>query len=243
MLRHKDGYVLKPLLKPAQAETEIKFYEGLATAQHSALQPFIPKYHGIAHVKIESYDGKVLVLEDVTGTFSKPCVMDVKIGKQTWDPFATASKRESEEKKYAECKRDLGFCITGFQVYDSASYQLKKYDKSYGKSLNGRTIHNAFLNLHKTNNALSAVDVFVSKVQEIFDILSQQTSLHLYSSSVLLCYDCEQLDKKVDAALWSNVHMIDFAHAYSGDSHEPGPDNNYLDGLKNLLKILKSLQK
>ena len=37
-------------------------------------------------------DGEVLVLEDITGTLDKPCIMDVKIGKQTWDPHASSSK-------------------------------------------------------------------------------------------------------------------------------------------------------
>ncbi len=55
MLRSKDGYVLKPMLKPTQAKTEIKFYEGLALSPYTALQPFIPKYYGTAHVKIECY--------------------------------------------------------------------------------------------------------------------------------------------------------------------------------------------
>lgn len=41
-----------------------------------------------------------------------------------------------------ECKRDLGFCIPGFQVYDSESWQLTKFDKKYGKSLNKKTIKN-----------------------------------------------------------------------------------------------------
>lgn len=245
MLKHKDGYVLKPMLKPVQAKTEIQFYEGLARAPHAALQPFIPKYYGISHVKIESYDGKVIILEDVTGTFCKPCVMDIKIGKQTWDPFATASKRESEERKYVECKKQLGFSIPGFQVYDSISNHLKKFDKNYGKSLNGDTVKNAFsifLNLHKPKCALMAVDVYIAEIQKIFDIMSQQNNVHLYSSSVLLSYDCEQLGKNIDPSLWSSVHMIDFAHAYTGETHEQGPDNNYLEGLKSLLQLLKSFK-
>lgn len=41
--------------------------------------------------------GEVLILEDVAANFEKPCIMDIKIGRQTWDPYALPSKRESEE--------------------------------------------------------------------------------------------------------------------------------------------------
>lgn len=46
-----------------------------------------------------------------------------------------------------ECKRDLGFCIPGFQVYDPESWQLTKFDKKYGKSLNKKTVQNGKTNL------------------------------------------------------------------------------------------------
>lgn len=42
--------------------------------------------------------------------------------------------------KYQECKRDLGFCIPGFQVYRIYNNQLIKFDKNYGKTLNKETV-------------------------------------------------------------------------------------------------------
>ena len=42
-------------------------------------------------------DLKFLKLKDVTEGYLKPCVMDVKIGKQTWEPNATLEKRKAED--------------------------------------------------------------------------------------------------------------------------------------------------
>lgn len=63
MLKHKDGYVLKPLLKPVHAKTEIEFYEGLATAPYVNLSPFVPKFYGTANVSLECYSKDYLPLD------------------------------------------------------------------------------------------------------------------------------------------------------------------------------------
>lgn len=34
---------------------------------------------------------------DITYGLNEPCVMDIKIGRRTWDPMATEKKREAEE--------------------------------------------------------------------------------------------------------------------------------------------------
>jgi len=82
---------------------------------------------------------KFLTLKDITEGMAEPCVMDIKIGRRTWDPLATAEKRTTEELKYAESKRAYGFCITGFQVY-CLSTGLKKFDRDYGKKLDAKGV-------------------------------------------------------------------------------------------------------
>jgi len=36
-------------------------------------------------------------MEDVAANFSKPCVADIKIGRQTWDPYSAPEKQLSED--------------------------------------------------------------------------------------------------------------------------------------------------
>ncbi len=59
--------------------------------------------------------GKFLQLEDITSKFENPCVIDVKIGKITYDPEATAEKRAKETNKYPPLKK-TGFQLRGFRV-------------------------------------------------------------------------------------------------------------------------------
>lgn len=70
----------------------------------------------------------------------QPCIVDLKMGKQTWDPVATEEKQRKEDSKYVECKTKLGFCIPGLHTHHiSSGGELRKYGRDYGKKLNERT--------------------------------------------------------------------------------------------------------
>ena len=43
-----------------------------------------------------------LLLRDTTATFTRPCVIDIKMGRQTYEPSSPAEKVDYEKKKYPE---------------------------------------------------------------------------------------------------------------------------------------------
>lgn len=59
-----------------------------------------------------------LKLEDVTRRFVKPCIMDVKLGQQSYDPFASHEKREQQIRKYP-LMEEIGFLVLGMRVSES----------------------------------------------------------------------------------------------------------------------------
>lgn len=125
----------------------------------------------------------------------EPCIMDIKVGKRTWDPLATADKRTAEESKYLACKQNLGICIPGFQVYNLSTGKCKRYDKDYGKKLNEKTIKNAlkiFLNA-ETELCRELLSYFLSVLWEVQQWARKQKTLKLYSSSLLFVYDARRL--------------------------------------------------
>lgn len=97
--------------------------------------PFSPQFFLSIYLAVT-----VLTLSNMTSGMTEPCVMDIKIGKRTWDPLALPEKRASEDKKYAKTKQAYGFSITGFQFYDVITSSLKTFDKDYGKNLNSATV-------------------------------------------------------------------------------------------------------
>lgn len=138
-----DGSVLKPAGSPMCAAREIKFYEQLLTTADKDILPlrdFTAEYRGTQTLNVGTKTINFIKLRDLTHGMLEPCVIDIKMGKRTWDPLATEQKREAEEGKYQMCKNTVNFCIPGFQTFHIASGNYKKFGKEYGKKLNENTV-------------------------------------------------------------------------------------------------------
>lgn len=140
----QDGSVLKAAVKPICGAREIQFYENLmdelSDPSIEALRKLVPEYRGTVKMSFRGKFIDFIKLRDISHDMDEPCVMDIKIGKRTWDPMATPAKILAEEQKYEACKQHLGFCIPGFQVFDIKSCRVKRYGKEYGKKLNQNTV-------------------------------------------------------------------------------------------------------
>lgn len=102
MIKH-NGTILKPITKPKCGQREVGFYEEVNRATDEAraeLREFIPKYFGTVKVPLRGRDVECIVLEDLTKHYKEPCVMDIKIGRRTWDPTANYEKIVNEEVRW-----------------------------------------------------------------------------------------------------------------------------------------------
>lgn len=131
----------------------------------------------------------------------EPCIMDVKIGKRTWDPLAAPEKRAAEEQKYLACKQNLGLCIPGFQVHNLTTGKCKRFDKDYGKKLNEKTVKDAlrmFLNA-ESGLCRALLMHFLSGLWKVQKWARTQKCYKLYSSSLLLVYDARRLRNSLES--------------------------------------------
>lgn len=265
MLRSTSGkYVYKPLSKPFYAEREIAFYKDITEAQiFSEIGEFVPHYEGHLKLTIDEKEQLFIKMENLTHSMAQPCVMDIKIGKRTWDPLATGNKIMMEELKYAACKNNIGLCIPGFQIFNSTGNCLK-YGKEYGKSLNETTFYETlkkFLTVQNTSCVYKPlVKTILNQLYGIQKWFTAQKSVCFYSSSILIAFDYEKLKLKVQEDLcsntngnlqktkhkidlncnsWVKVKIIDFAHVFKSENNSY--DANYLFGLQNLIYILQEI--
>lgn len=51
----------------------------------------------------------------MTHKFNKPCIMDVKIGRKSYDPFASSEKIQQQVSKYP-LMEEIGFLVLGMRV-------------------------------------------------------------------------------------------------------------------------------
>lgn len=94
--------IYKPIIKSDCGERETDFYKKLfnTTSSHPCstfLRELVAEYYGNEHVTIRNKSVECIVLENLTRNYKEPCVIDIKIGKRTWDPLATPTKIRKED--------------------------------------------------------------------------------------------------------------------------------------------------
>lgn len=236
ILQEKDStHLLKPLHLDLRGETEVQFYRSVFSRRHlEHLRTLVPEFHGIVHLVQKAKENTAgepfLRIQDVTAGFDNPSIMDIKIGKQSFDKFADEQKRKREREKYPH-QEQVGFRVIGLKkwIRNKKIYEIK--DKKFGRNLLPQQISKALADFFQNNRAL--IDQVIRKLKLILEILSSQNDFWLFSSSLLFVYD-EKLSK-------ADVYMIDFAHALPKEEEEKDiQDTNYLFGVEKLIFFLES---
>ena len=175
--------------------------------------------------------------ENLTQGFAKPCVMDVKIGSVTYGPDASDSKKTKEAQSYAGTKIPYGFSVLG--IISNSQEGYKRFTKAFGRSLGENNIDDVldhFLNVDHEFAKLIA-KCFLEKLDEFLDFFSNQTTYHVYASSLLFVYDYEALEaENYNLRNPVRLKLIDFAHVFPGNGEL---DQNFLFGLKNLSELFR----
>ena len=106
MLKWEDDKILKPLMKEDRGTRELNFYVEIngnnCDPVISELRSFTPAFYGKKTIRVDkNCSVNCLVLEDLTKGLGKPCIIDVKMGKRTWDLVADEAKVASETVCFA----------------------------------------------------------------------------------------------------------------------------------------------
>ncbi|CAH2043066.1 unnamed protein product, partial [Iphiclides podalirius] len=198
LLQCSNGRILKPILKESQRR-EVDFYEHLAASKHPdlvELRKFTPEYFGVKKFTYNGHEQEYIMLEDLTERMLEPCIMDVKIGKRTWDDSATAEKIKNEESKYRACKQEFGFCIPGYQVFKLSTGKLQKFNKDHGKKLHGHMVIAALRNFLNAAGGGLCRALVLQQLAALWALqrwASRPRPLRLVASSLLLVYDAARL--------------------------------------------------
>ncbi|XP_045925264.1 inositol polyphosphate multikinase isoform X2 [Micropterus dolomieu] len=194
ILQHPDGTVLKQLQPPPRGPREMQFYSMVYTADCCdpcllELQNHLPKYYG-TWSSPDSHNDLYLKLEDVTRRFVKPCIMDVKLGQRSYDPFASLEKREQQIRKYP-LMEEIGFLVLGMRVYKVCSDTFDSYDQHYGRGLAKDTVKDGLAKFFHNGVSLrkDAVSASIRRVQRILHWFESQRQLAFYASSLLFVYE------------------------------------------------------
>jgi hypothetical protein len=193
ILRKFHFKILKPMVKPKLFLREVELYEEMHILGSHCTQvarAFVPKYYGVMNISNGDGDRPYLVLKDLTILYLKPCVIDIKMGTQTYEPSASIEKKSREHIKYSY-QKSIGFRITGFKVYDTTKGMFYSIDKSFGRSLKPEQVKDG-LKLFFHNGRIFRRDILMAVLQRLENILTwfrSQAKLHFYCSSILVVFD------------------------------------------------------
>lgn len=232
---HDDGSGRLPtLLKPidptsARGEREMAFY-----SQRHRLGPlirFVPEFYGVVTDGSKTY----LELEDATGGLDHPSVADIKLGRRTYGPDASAKKIASQTSKYPHQAR-VGFRVTGTRRWLGPVQGWRARGKAFGRSLATRDVPSGLGEfLGSGHGAEQTAGVIVDELSRLHDAVAAANDFRLYASSALIVIGqpCPGDDARRTAEV--RVKLIDFAHAHTVRGNvKAGRDENLLYGVRSL---------
>lgn len=188
-----------------------------------------------------------LILSDMTRGFHRPNIMDLKIGRKTYEPDATLEKVQSQTRKYPQ-QEHFGFRIVGMRIYkysndtEKGEYQIldKHTCRLFKDSDDFLNVFQSFFNGHNMHHSLAQtermflIQSVIRKLNELYEWFQRNKVYAFYASSILLIVEGDRHTSKRDAF---DLKMIDFAHV----RHHDGGDHDYIHGIITISSLLEKL--
>lgn len=220
-------FVLKPVQSGSRGEREVAFYEYVRAHKVPGLESFVCPYYGV--VRPIPRGQAYILLHDLTTSMLKPCVLDVKLGTQTYEDEAPLAKREREAAKYPP-QATLGCRIVGMRLHASNDDDVVAFDKHWGYSLRNRAELERGLRLFVQEQ--ESILLFERRIESFLEWISTvPNELVFISSSLLFVYDAANPS-------CCDVRLIDFAHV----RRDRTVDTGLIVGLTTLLKLFRAIQ-
>ncbi|VDO37864.1 unnamed protein product [Onchocerca flexuosa] len=181
-----------------------------------------------------------LLLENTVSRFSRPSVMDLKMGTRQYGDDATDQKRQSQTNKCRETtSASIGIRLVGMQLYREEIGTYVYVNKYAGRQMScemlRETLAEYFINAGKIRST-----ALLKKLTTLKKRLAEANGYRFFSSSLLIAFDGKKHD---DTSI--DLRMIDFAHSTCStlvdDVRYIGPDDGYLLGLDFLISSLMDI--
>ena len=194
--------VTADVIEASNASSNLQLVTQLSVDAHTTIPPsqhWTPSNGGHLNTDL------AIVLENVAAGFKHPNILDVKLGSRLWADDAPLAKRQKLDKAAEETtSKPLGFRIAGMKTWQGqqvsdlgelSSDGYRCYDKRYGRSLNPKTVRQAFEEYLFMNSAGVTKDLaikvahrFLKDLRDLQKTMENEES-RMYSASLLFVYE------------------------------------------------------
>ena len=131
-----------------------------------------------------------LILEDITGSFHKPCILDLKIGTRHFAPICKDRKMHRKLRKAwcSTCKH-FGVRVGGVQRYDIEHSKYHIMAKDVAMKLDRNAFVSEICDFFDRLPHRKMLCRFISKLQRLYNVLREEHRFRWFSCSLLFVYE------------------------------------------------------